>query len=47
MICYLVCSPAMYIVEKYSTYKEASERLSYLRLPGYHIFEARLIESIQ
>lgn len=45
MTCYLVCSPALYIVERYDTYKEALARLRYIGIAGYHIYEAKLMDT--
>lgn len=47
MTCYLLCSPALYIVEKYATYEEAVARLKDLGRPGWHIWEAKLLEFIE
>lgn len=47
MICYLLCSPLFYIVERYFTYAEAEARLKDLGICGYQIYEAKLMEDVQ
>lgn len=44
MICYLLCSPALYTVERYSTYQEALARLEFFGREGWSIYEAKLVE---
>lgn len=47
MTCYLLCSPTLYTVERYSTYEEALGRKVFLNIPGWKIYKAELIEEQQ
>lgn len=44
MTCYLLCSSWLLTVEKYDTYEAALARLKFLNIPGWHIYEAKLVE---
>lgn len=44
MTYYLLCSAALLNVEKYNTYEEAVARKEFLNIPGYRIYEAKLVE---
>lgn len=44
MIYYLLCSSAFYSVFKFDTYEEALAQKEFMRLPGFTIFKAELIE---
>lgn len=47
MICYLLCSPAFYIVLRFDTYEEAVAQRDFLQRPYYSIFEARLMDNTE
>jgi hypothetical protein len=44
MTYYLLCSSAFYTVLKFDTYEEALAQKEFLRLPGFVIFKAELVE---
>ena len=47
MTCYLLCSSAFYTVIKFDTYEEALARKEFMRIPGYRIFKAELMEPLE
>jgi hypothetical protein len=47
MICYLLCSPALYHVIQFDSYNEAAAHRLFLRRPDWRIFKSELIEPKQ